>query len=129
MTLGRTARDVSPRELLPLIARYLQDHGLANPIRKLPLKESEIASFEPKVLEQLANLLHQLYLHPCLNIPGFAVRSGSSRCECGLLKRLHRHYVDRLIAVGWIVKDSTGIFYLSDAVCGKFDELANSIRE
>jgi hypothetical protein len=129
MTLGRTARDVPPRELLPLIVQYLKDCGFSKPIGNLPFSESEVMGFESWILNQLANLLFQLYLYPCFNVPGFGARGCNSTVECALIKKLHQYYAKKLIATGWVVKDRTGIFYLPDAVCNHFDALARSIQK
>jgi hypothetical protein len=81
---------------------------------------------ESWILNQLANVLFQLYLYPCYNVPGFGAR-GSSTSECAIIKKLHRNYVKGLVKTGWVVKDPTGIFYLPDSVCNRFDAFASSI--
>jgi hypothetical protein len=129
MTLGRTARDVPPRELLPLLAEYLKECGFAEPIHKCSLPESAILELESRVLDQLANVLFQLYLYPSLNIPGFAVPRGASRAQISLVKQLHRGYVQRLLQTGWVIKDVTGIYYLAPFVSSRIDECANAISK
>jgi hypothetical protein len=129
MNPKKTARDVPSRELLPLIAQFLKEHGLAKPIQKLAFPESELVEFESWVLNQVANVLLQLYLYPSLVISGFAVKRGSNNKECRLIRKLQHLYVARLIETQWIVKDRTGIFYLPDSLSNDFDSFAQSLSQ
>jgi hypothetical protein len=127
MTIGRTARNVPQRELLPVIARFLRDCGASNPIYSLRAPQSSIAKLEDWILNQLANVLYQLYLFPSIVIPGFAVRRGCSAGEQKVIKGLHQVYIGRLVQAGWLVKDVSGIVHLSEWMTEKIEELARSV--
>jgi ribosomal protein S19E (S16A) len=129
MARGRTARDAPPREILPLFARYLQECGFADAVRRLPLPQSSVADLESWVLRQTASVLFQLYLHPSLAVPGFAVERGSPPAQVALARRLHRACAQRLLEMGWVIKDVTGIHHLAPAVASRFDECANAIAK
>jgi hypothetical protein len=129
MNLKTTARDVPSRDLLPLIAQLLKEHGLAKPLQEFPFPESEFLEFESWVLKQVANVLLQLYLYPSLVVPGFCVKRGSNNEESRLIRKLHRLYVGSLLQSEWILKDRTGIFYLPDSLSNHFDLFAQSLSQ
>jgi hypothetical protein len=82
---------------------------------------------EEWLLNQIANLLYHLYLLPSIIPPGFAIRRCCSFQEATFTKQLQHKSVEWLLKIGWLVKDVTGILYLSDEICNQFDELAKEI--
>jgi hypothetical protein len=128
MTVGKTARDLAPRELLPRIAKYLREHGATAIFNTCGRSGSLVASLETWVLGQLAAILRTIYILPQTLRPGFQIPKNCrlSKRDVILIQDLCRLYVHWFYDQGWIVKDASGVTFMSRDFKRVLDAIANA---
>jgi hypothetical protein len=128
MTVGKTARDLTPRELLPRIAKYLKEHGATAFFNTCGHCGLLMANVETWVLTQLAVILRIIYILPQTLRPRFQIPKNCrlSKREVLLIQDICRLYVAWFYDQGWIVKDSTGVTFMSGDFKQVLDAIANA---
>jgi hypothetical protein len=123
MTVGKTARDLRPRELIPRIAKYLSERGVTT-----IFNSCGHSNLESWVLIQFAAILRTIYILPQMLRPRFHIPKNCrlSRREVLLIQNLCLLYIDWFYDRGWIIKDSTGVTSMFGDFKQVLDDIANA---
>jgi hypothetical protein len=130
VTTGRTVRDVRPREILPLLANHLKNNGVSFSFAQCELPSPIAEMLEAWILNELAAILRNIYLLPRKPVPGFALPRGPwvyPKKQVVWIQKVSKVYVDLFISKGWIIKDRTGILFISQEFGKVMDDLAATI--
>ncbi|OHT02756.1 hypothetical protein TRFO_29997 [Tritrichomonas foetus] len=149
MAANVTARDIPARQFIPLLSQYLQQSGkmaLPCPFSK---NSEKMIQFEKWYFEIAASTLHQFYLHPSfpnsISSPHLGVSNSlrSRRASYGS-QDLHRNQTQKMAqatkfaqsacfsqfqAIGWLVKDPTGIIFASKEAINEMDSIAKQASQ
>ena len=121
-----SARDIPSREFLPYLANYLKETDKCQLIEsKCP---SNLMQVKEWYYEIAASTLYQYYLNPSFPQAFNKSRGGSQDNQRVQAKNeAHAVSLHQFIKIGWIIKDRTGIIYLSSPTINLLDMLADQI--
>lgn len=133
-----TARDVSSKTFLPLLAQFLQESGKLDYTNLLPkmgqnrctTNQAYLAELEKWYCQNAASILHQVYLHPSFQSVFQKARGGSHSENLSKAQKIAQEScLKELMDIGWIIKDRTGIIFVSQEGIEKMDSIASQISQ
>jgi hypothetical protein len=127
MKAPRTVRDVPASVYLPALAELLKKLNLFQ-FRRVNVSPLLRAQFELWFYGQVAVLVHKLYLIPSMYPVQFASTEKSSSKELRTyLQALTRSAMCLLLQRGLLIRDKTGIFFVSERFGEHMDALVSEI--
>jgi hypothetical protein len=127
MKAPRTVREVPASVYLPALAELLHKLNLF-PFRPVNISMRTRAQFEAWFYGQVAALIHNLYLIPSMRPAQFASPDKSSSKELrAYLQALTRSAMSMLLQRGLLIRDKTGIFFVSERFGERMDAIVREI--